>query len=96
MFYGRYIPKDSISIEDVKLVSFQQESAYFPSIRTNGIGFPGYWAGWFKLNNGEKALVFLTDRSNVVYIPTKVGYSVLLSPAQPKEFLQAMHKLWKN
>ncbi|MDR2797510.1 MAG: hypothetical protein LBB80_04135 [Treponema sp.] len=41
------------------------------SIRTNGISFPHFKSGWIKLRNGEKALTFITDKTNVVLIPRK-------------------------
>jgi hypothetical protein len=50
----------------------------------------------FKLSNGEKALLFVTDRSRLVYVPTREGYSVLLSATQPNELLKAMDELWKD
>jgi hypothetical protein len=64
-----------------------------PARRTVGTGLPGYRAGWFRLRNGEKALLYLTDTSRAVYIPTTAGYSVLLSPAQPDEFVSALRAI---
>ena len=41
-----------------------------------------------------KTVIFVTDRTKVVYIPTKDGYSVLLSPRHPEEMLNWMEELW--
>ena len=92
--YGRLIPKEDIAGESVKIVDFNTSPEYKPRIRTNGVGLPGYSEGWFKLNNNEKALLFVTDRSNVVYIPTRQDYSVLLSVSNSEEFYEAI-KQWK-
>jgi hypothetical protein len=62
-------------------------------VRTLGTGLPGYKAGWFRLGNGEKALVYLTDLERAVYVPTRAGYSLLLSPADPQAFLNALAAL---
>jgi len=43
-----------------------------------------------------KALMFVTDRTKVVYIPTKHGYLVLLSPRHPEEMLNWMGELWRD
>jgi hypothetical protein len=94
--YGRRVPKDSLITEDIQIVDLLHADTYRPTKRTNGVGLPGYLEGWFRLNTGEKALLFLTEKTRVVYIPTKGGYSVLLSPTQPKEFLQTIHQLWKD
>ena len=85
-FYGRFIPKEDINTEGVKVINLKIESEYKPNWRTNGAGLPGYAAGWFKLQNKEKALLFVTDRSRVVYIPTNKDYSVLLGVQQAEEF----------
>ncbi|HYG81514.1 MAG TPA: PH domain-containing protein, partial [Pyrinomonadaceae bacterium] len=59
---------------------------------TMGGAFPGYASGWFRLANGEKALLYLTDRRKAVYIPTADGYSVLISPNNPDAFLAALRR----
>ncbi len=92
--YGRFIDKEEITGENVKIIDLNADPEYKPKIRTNGIGLPGYSEGWFKLKNNEKALLFVTDRSKVVYIPTKQDYSVLLSVSEADEFYQAT-KQWK-
>ncbi len=84
--YGRFIPKEKINTTGVKVINMDVDSEYKPKWRSNGAGLPGYSAGWFKLENKEKALLFLTDRTSVVYIPTTDNYSVLLSVQEAEEF----------
>ena len=92
--YGRFIPREEIAGEKVKVIDLKASPEYRPRIRWNGIGLPGYAEGWFKLRNGEKALLFVTDYSRVVYVPTERGYSVLLSVREAEEFCRAM-KQWE-
>ena len=91
-FYGRTIPRSDIVAEGVKVIDLNVDSEYMPRIRTNGIGPPGYAEGWFKLADKEKALLFVTDRSRVVYIPTTGNYSVLLSVRQAEEFADVLRQ----
>jgi hypothetical protein len=84
--YSRFIPKEQIDTAGVKVVNLNTDSEYKPKWRTNGAGLPGYSAGWFKLQNKEKALLFVTDRTSVVYIPTTENYSVMLSVKDADEF----------
>ena len=42
------------------------------------------------MHSGEKALVYMTDRTRAVYVPTTAGYSVLVSPADPEAFVSAV------
>ena len=88
--YGRTIPAASLILEDAKWVDLSRDRDYQTKWRTNGAGLPGYHTGWFKLRNGEKALVFLTDLKRVVYVRTRDGYSVLLSVPEPEEFIQVL------
>ena len=53
---------------------------------------PGYRSGWFRLRDGEKALLYVTDPTRVVYVPTTEGYSVLLSVAEPDVFLSSLRR----
>ena len=88
--YGRFIPRGDIDPAGVMVLDLRAEPVYAPKSRTNGAGLPGYAEGWFKLKNGEKALLFLTDRSSVVYIPTTKKYSVLLSVSEADEFSELL------
>lgn len=66
------------------MVDLRLEPSRKPASRTMGTGLPGYAAGGFRLGNGEKALLYLTDRTRAVYVPTHDGYSVLLNPHDPE------------
>ncbi|MCC6862179.1 MAG: hypothetical protein IT158_26635 [Bryobacterales bacterium] len=88
--YGRTVQREELVMDRARPVDLQTEREYGLSWRTNGIGLPGYKAGWFKLRNGEKALVFVTDAHRVAYIPTRRNYSLLLSVASPPQFLDAL------
>ncbi len=79
--YGRFIPRDQIQADGVKVVDLNIDKEYALGRKTNGSNLPGFDSGWFKLKDGQKALVFVTDKTRVVYIPTTDNYSVLLSTA---------------
>ncbi len=92
--YGRgVIPASTIRGGAARILDLDQEPEYKPRWRTFGTGLPGYKAGWFRLRNGEKALLSLTDTHRAVYIPTREGYALLLSPAQPDSFLASLRRV---
>lgn len=91
--YGRKLPHSSLLLERARHVDFRVDPDLRPRRRTNGIGLPGYLAGWIKLQSGEKALAFLSDRSRVVYIPTTEGYSMMLSVYDPEIFLSRLREV---
>ena len=91
--YGRTIAARDLIVEEAEQVNLRHKGPYSPKWRTFGTGLPGYLAGWFKLRNGEKALLYVTDTSSVVRIPTRNGYQVLLSVEDPHRFLEALGRL---
>ena len=88
--YGRSIPLASVDRGAARAVDFTASPELRPRWRTSGVGLPGYLAGWCRLVDGEKALVFLTSREKAVYVPTTEGYALLLSPQDPTAFLSAL------
>jgi hypothetical protein len=89
-WYGRFIPADTLVRDRAQRVTLTAAADLRPTRRTMGTGLPGYQAGWFRLANGEKALLYLTDRTKAVYVPTTSGFSLLLSPQDPDGFLSAL------
>ena len=88
--FGRLIPGSSLLADQARAVDLRQSTEYSPRVRTFGTAVPGYRSGWFRLRNGEKALLFVTHPDWVVYVPTREGYAVLLSVADPQAFLDAL------
>lgn len=91
--YGRTVPVDQLRLEEARQVDLTRDAALTPRMRTLGTSMPGYRSGWFRLANGERALLYITDASKAIYIPTTAGYSLLLSPADPTQFLEALRRL---
>jgi len=88
--YGRRIPRSDLLLERARLVDLDRSPGVGLAQRTNGSGLPGYSVGWFRLDNSEKALVFVTDRRRVAYLPTRQGYSVLMSVLDPDGLFRAL------
>ena len=94
--YGRLVPKSALRVDLARRVDLEREEQLRPRWRRLGTALPGYQAGWFRLRNGEKALLYLTDRARAVYIPTTAGYSLLLSPADPDAFLSQLRSVLRS
>lgn len=88
--YGRSIPMESLVVEEARAIDLGEERALQPATRTNGVGLPGYSAGWFRLNNGDRALLFVTERTHAVHVPTREGYDLILSVGDPDAFVGAL------
>lgn len=92
--YGRrLIPAADLRGGSARIVDLGHEPDLAPRWRTMGTALPGYRSGWFRLKNGEKALLSLTDTHRAVYLPTRKGFALLLSPAEPDSFLAAVRRV---
>jgi hypothetical protein len=88
--FGRFVPKDKMVLKSARAVDLTQEQKLAPKWRTGGTGYPGYKSGWYRLADDSKALVFITDPHHVVYVPTVDGSSLMMSVANPEQFLAAL------
>jgi hypothetical protein len=88
--WGRFIPAGTLVIERARRIDFSESPDLLPARRTMGTGLPGYQAGWFRLKGGQTALLYLTDRSKAVLVPTTENYFLLLSPDDPEGFMSAL------
>ena len=88
--WGRRIPASAIKGGEARLVDFTASPELRPNWRTAGTALGSYNSGWFRLKNGEKALLYLTTKTQVAYVPTTEGYSLLLSPQDPERFITSV------
>ena len=88
--YGRSLLRSDLELEQARAVDLQRESELTPVRRSNGVDLANYQVGWFRLKNGERALCFLTRTDSVLYLPTKRGFALLLSTAEPLRLLAAL------
>jgi len=91
--YGRFIPVSQLRGDQAREVNLSADPALAPNWRLFGTAVPGYRSGWFRLRNGERALLYVTDPTRAVYIPTRNGYSLLLSVTDPARFVQRLAEL---
>jgi hypothetical protein len=81
-------------VEKIKPINLEKDTEYNLTIRTNGISVPKFKSGWMRLKNGKKALTFITDKNNVVLIPTK-KYLILFSMDKINEFITKINETKK-
>lgn len=89
--YGRTLPWSVLDVERAEAINLHEHPDLQPTLRTNGIGLPGYQAGWFELRQG-RGLLFVTDPTRVVAIPTREGFTLLLSVAEPAPFMESLRR----
>jgi hypothetical protein len=90
--YGRSIPIELLNVDSARVVDLRGEPSLQPVSRRMGTGMPGYSAGWFRLRNGTRALVYLTARDRVAYVPVADGYVLLLSLRDPDAMIRDLRR----
>jgi hypothetical protein len=95
---GRIYPKSSLDLDHAMVLDLTKSHTYclmYPTwdfIPWSGIWLPGYKAGWFRLERGNRAVAFVTDETHVLYIPTFDGFSLMLSTPDPQKLLDALRR----
>ena len=89
--YSRTIHLGDLQLEKARVIDMQTNADVSLSWRTNGVGLPGYQLGWFALKPEGKALVAITDKWQVLLLPTTLGFSLLLSMPQAQAVLQQLN-----
>ncbi|BDI30728.1 hypothetical protein CCAX7_27790 [Capsulimonas corticalis] len=87
--------RHKIALKDVRLAEAQRidrktAPEVSPRERMAGTMMPGYMGGWFQMTGRGKGLVYVTDWSKAIYLPTNLGYPILLTPDDPQAFLDAI------
>lgn len=93
LFYRSHVPLSELRGGAARVVNLAQEPELAPRRRTAGTALPGYGAGWFRLRNGRKALVYLTARDRVVHVPTTGDYDILLSVTEPERMVARLQAI---
>jgi hypothetical protein len=77
---------------DIQRIDLEKMGAFCPKLRINGTGMGGLQVGWFKLVNGAKGLVFLTN-PQAILIPIVDGqFLLLISPSQPESLFSGLQQ----
>lgn len=91
-FINKNWPLSELDGSHAKTIDLRNQKGLKPKWKLWGAAMPGLSTGTFKLYNGDKAHVYITDKSKIVYIPTQNG-TILLSLVRPKEFLDTLQAM---
>ena len=92
-FYRRSLPLADQELDKARVIDLQEQIDYSPRWKTNGTSLPGLKSGWFRLRNGNKALVALYGKGKVLWLPTRQGFDLLLQPHDPQALLDHLRQL---
>jgi Bacterial PH domain len=88
-FYRTSVRLQDLRISEARILPADPKDPTLSYLRTNGVGLPGYDAGWFRLRNGRNA--FVAHRGgDLVYVPTTGNFDLILGPENPETFLKEL------
>lgn len=90
--YGRTIPLADLDLSGALVVDASADTPLRPRRRINGVGLPGLRGGWYRLADGQKALIFLTRAKKAAYVPTRLGFGLLLGVTDPEGLIAALRR----
>lgn len=90
--HGKHFTYDELKVEEARVVDWQAAPQYRHKGKIFAISAFFFYGGAFYLGSGEKAHVFRTGAPRAVYIPTHGSHALLLGPADPDAFLQALQQ----
>ena len=92
-FYSRRFALADLDLEAARVVDLGERPEFRPMLRTNGLSIPGFRSGWYRLRNGNRALVATADGQRLLWIPTAAGHDLLLQPADPRALLERLRAM---
>ncbi len=90
LFSAKTFALSDLQKDAIRVVNLKTADELQPVYRMNGVGLPGFQSGWYRLKNNHKALLFLSDHAQVVYIPTVKDFVLLLSVDDPSAMVKAL------
>ncbi|MGI2259642.1 PH domain-containing protein [Shewanella sp. GXUN23E] len=88
-FYGETLARSELIAGGVREINLNEEPGLKPDLRTNGMGMPGFQLGWFRLDDGQKALMAVGTGTQVL-IPTHKGYVIIVSTSDAERLIAAL------
>ena len=92
-FYRRTLPLASLQLDKARVLDLAEHTDYRPRRKTNGTAMPGLKSGWYKLANGNRALVAIYGKDKVLWLPTSEGFDLLLQPRSASALLEHLRSL---
>jgi hypothetical protein len=94
-FYSVTLKADAVDAAKVRVVDFNREPEWRPTLRTNGFANEHYQSGWFRLANGETVEMYRAGGDRLVLLPgIGAGATVLYQARNPEQFAAEIRREW--
>jgi hypothetical protein len=90
--WSRVIPVAELELDRAEVIDLSQHRELRPTLKLIGSRMPGYRSGYFRLRNGARASLAITDPRRVLVLPRRNGNYVMLSLENPGALLEALRR----
>ena len=84
---------DQLDLGNARIVDLDTHPDLRPWMKSMGTALPGLKDGHFRLRDGRKAFVLMTERHRLLVLPRRDGKLILLSMEKPQALLSALNEL---
>jgi hypothetical protein len=85
--YRRRLSWPQLDLAAARVIDIDEHPEGKPMLKTNGYALPGFRSGWFRARDFSRLFVAVAGGSRLLRIPTRLGYALLLQPADPQALL---------
>ncbi len=96
-FYPVSIDAAAVDVARIRVVDLDVDTAWRPTVRTDGFANAHYRSGWFRTVNGQKVRLYQAGRRRLVLFPPKGDAApVLLEVSRPEDFVEQVRGRWRG
>lgn len=88
--YRRRLGWSELDIAAARVIDIDEHPERKPLLKSNGVATPGFRSGWFRSRALAKLFVATAGGSRLLWLPTTLGYTLLLQPRNPAALLEQL------
>jgi hypothetical protein len=90
--YRRRIRWADLDLAAARVIDLDEHPERKPLLKSNGLSLPGFNSGWFRSRAFAKLFVATAGGSRLLWLPTRLGYTLLLQPVSPVALLDRLRE----
>ena len=94
-FYPVTVHASEVDIDQIRVIDFDRDTEWRPTLRTSGFANSHYQSGWFRVASGQSVRMYRAGGRRLVLLPPKgAGTPVLLDAADPDRLAAEIRNAW--
>ena len=90
--YRRRLPWAELDLAAARVIDIDEHPENKPLFKSNGVSIPGFRSGWFRSRAFARLFVATAGGSRLLWLPTTLGYTLLLEPGSPAALLERLRQ----